>query len=44
MNPNCFAYCLNVYRDGVTRSFADYRAAVHRDRLPDGVELFDLCI
>jgi hypothetical protein len=33
-------------RDGLAgspRSFADYRVAVHRDRLPNGVELIDLC-
>lgn len=28
---------------GSPRSFADYRVAVHRDRLPNGVELVDLC-
>jgi CRISPR-associated protein Csd2 len=27
---------------GSPRSFADYRVAVHRDRLPNGVELIDL--
>lgn len=34
------------HRDGLAgspRSFADYRVAVHRDRLPNGVELIDLC-
>ncbi len=34
------------HRDGLAgspRSFADYRVAVHRDRLPNGVELIDVC-
>ncbi|HET7687610.1 MAG TPA: type I CRISPR-associated protein Cas7, partial [Candidatus Macondimonas sp.] len=34
------------HRDGLSgspRSFADYRVAVHRDRLPNGVELIELC-
>ena len=26
---------------GAPRSFADYRVAVHRDRLPSGVELIE---
>jgi hypothetical protein len=28
---------------GSPRSFADYRVAVHRDRLPNGVELIEPC-
>lgn len=34
------------HRDGLSgspRSFADYRVAVHRDRLPNGVELIEPC-
>lgn len=34
------------HRDGLSgspRSFADYRVAVHHDRLPNGVELIELC-
>ncbi|GMV55429.1 MAG: hypothetical protein AMXMBFR6_12340 [Betaproteobacteria bacterium] len=34
------------HRDGLSgspRSFSDYRVAVHRDRLPNGVELIELC-
>jgi CRISPR-associated protein Csd2 len=34
------------HRDGLSgspRSFADYRVAVHRDRLPNGVGLIELC-
>lgn len=34
------------HREGLSgspRSFADYRVAVHRDRLPSGLELFEPC-
>jgi len=29
---------------GSPRSFADYRVILHRDRLPNGVELFEPCL